>query len=325
MASNRFTAWRAVMPAILVLLLALLWSAYWLWLFDMAQRRTDTELQRLAGQGLALTCAGRDWGGYPFRIEATCERPDFIDSRGGAIAQAKAESLLVVMQAYDFRKVAALLDGPTVITPRDGTPLTITHDRILAAFHRLSAADHRLSIEIPNLRIDEDVSAVIANLHFRARDETVLDIAASGDGISIVADDAKFTIDKAALEANMPLTLVKTGEPLRAMAASGDKLTVTRASLTRGGLVISADGSLTVTPQGHVDGRLRTVINDLELLIAVLRESLPLNEREIAQLRALGGVLAGATGNRSISVDLVFKDGDVYWSAFKIGEIAPLF
>ncbi|MBL8908167.1 MAG: hypothetical protein JNM20_15955, partial [Rhizobiales bacterium] len=50
-----------------------------------------------------------------------------------------------------------------------------------------------------------------------------------------------------------------------------------------------------------------------------------LSEREIGELRALGGVLAGTTGGRSVPVDLRFQNGDIYWSAFKIGTMEPLF
>ena len=62
------------------------------------------------------------------------------------------------------------------------------------------------------------------------------------------------------------------------------------------------------------------MISDLGLLITELQGSLRLSEKEVTELRALGGVLAGATGGRSVAVDLRFQDGDIYWSAFKIAN-----
>ena len=125
------------------------------------------------------------------------------------------------MQAYDFRKVAALLDGPTTIALRDAEPLTIAHERVLASFQRLSAADQRLSIEMPALRIGEDASAITASFHFRARDESILDIAASGEGIAFAVEDAKFAIDKAALEGDMPSSALADRKSCAALAATG--------------------------------------------------------------------------------------------------------
>jgi hypothetical protein len=52
---------------------------------------------------------------------------------------------------------------------------------------------------------------------------------------------------------------------------------------------------------------------------------LPLDEREIQQLSALGGVLVGAGASKSFAADLIVKDGSIYWSAFKLGEVPPLF
>ncbi len=313
------------MPALIVLVLAIAWSGYWLWLHNKAQQLFDDRSAILAGRGLTFDCGERDWGGYPFRIEFTCADPKFADTRSSLIAGADSARLFVVMQAYDFRKLAALLDGPTTIAFRDTDPVTVTHERVLASFQRLSAADQRLSIEVPALRIGEDASATTASFHFRARDESVLDFAASGEGIAFVVDDAKFAIDKAAFESDMPLAAIADQELLRGLAASGGKVNITRASLSKGGLTISGSGALTVTPEGFLDGRIDTVISDLSLFITELQNSLKLSEKQIMELRALGGVLASASGGKSVAVALVFKDGDIYYSAFKIGSMQPLF
>ncbi len=175
------------------------------------------------------------------------------------------------------------------------------------------------------MRIDDVASAVTASFHFRARDENILDVAASGEGIAFTVEDAKFTIDKAALQGDIPLSALANDEILRGLAASAGKINITRASLSKGELTISGDGSLIITPQGFLDGRIRTVISDFGLLITELQGSLRLSEKEIGELRALGGVLAGATGGRSVPVDLRFQNGDIYWSAFRIGTMQPLF
>jgi len=314
-----------LLPALLVLVLAIGWSGYWFWLSSEARHLVDTEQQRLAGRGLSFDCSERAWGGFPFRLEFDCARPVFASANDGLIERAESGNLLAVMQAYDFRRLAALIDGPTTVTPRNGVAVTLEHQRILAAFQRLGDAENRLSIEIPAPRIADIGSATIVNIHVRSREVDTLDIAASGDGITIAHEEAKIALDKAAVEANLPLSLVRAADPLRRAAETGAPLTITRASITREGLIISGEGSFIVTPQGHLDGKLKTVINDLDQFLQALQDTLPLDAREIEQLRALGRVFAGASGSKSFAADLIVKDGSVYWSAFKLGDIPPLF
>ncbi len=144
MASRNSIAWRAITPALIVFMLAIAWSGYWLWLHSKIQQVFEEQSAALAARGLTLACSERDWAGYPFRIEFACADPKFADQRSSLIAGAEAKSLFVVMQAYDFRKAAALLDGPTTIALRDAEPLTITHERVLASFERVER--HRTSI-----------------------------------------------------------------------------------------------------------------------------------------------------------------------------------
>jgi hypothetical protein len=325
MASRHASIWRALLPALLVLVLAVGWSGYWFWLSGEARHLYDSEKRRLADRGGSFQCGEENWGGFPFRLEFDCAQARFVSANDGLIARAETGNLLAIMQAYDFRRVAALIDGPTTVTPRDGEPITLEHQRVLAAFHRVSDAENQLSIEIPGPRIADLGSATIANIHLRNRGEDILDIAASGDGIQVAHEEAKITLDKMAIEASLPLSLFQAPDPLRRAAETGATLTVTRASITRGALIISGEGNFTVTLQGHLDGTLKTIVNDLDQFIQALKETLPLDEREIQQLTALGGVLAGAGANKSFAADLIVKDGSIYWSAFKLGEIPPLF
>jgi hypothetical protein len=325
MASRHASIWRALLPALLVLVLAVGWSGYWFWLSGAARHLFDGEKRRLADRGVTVQCGEENWGGFPFRMEFDCAQAHFASANDGLIARAETGNLLAVMQAYDFRRVAALIDGPTTVTPRDGAPVILEHQRILAAFHRLGDGENRLSIEIPTLRIADLGSATIANIHLRNRGVDTLDIAASGDGIQVAHEEAKITLDNMAIEASLPLSLFQTSDPLRRAAETGATLTITRASITRGALIISGEGNFTVTPQGHLDGTLKTVVNDLDQFIQALKETLPLDEREIQQLSALGGVLAGAGASKSFAADLIVKDGSIYWSAFKLGEVPPLF
>ena len=133
--------------------------------------------------------------------------------------------------------VAALLDGPTTIAPRDGAPITFSHERILAAFHRLSDADQRLSIEIPALahRRSGERRHRQACISARAIDtSSTLRQAATGFRSPSRTRSSRSTRRRSKPPCHCLQS--RNAEPLRALAASGAKLTVTRASLTNGAL-----------------------------------------------------------------------------------------
>ncbi|MCE4222558.1 DUF2125 domain-containing protein [Methylobacterium sp. C25] len=71
------------LPYILLLLLALLWSAGWFWIRGKAASEMDAWLGREAAAGRNWTCADRTITGFPFRIELRCASLKFARSDGG--------------------------------------------------------------------------------------------------------------------------------------------------------------------------------------------------------------------------------------------------
>ena len=207
------------------------------------------------------------------------------------------------MQAYDFRKVAALLDGPTTIALRDAEPITIAHDRALASFQRVSAADQRLSIEVPALRIGEDASCHHRKFPFpRARREAFSTSRQAAKASPLPSRTRNLQSTRRRSKATCRLSaMADHGNPARPRGLRRQDQHHARFGEQGRTSLYPAKAHSRSRRKGFLDGRIRTVISDLGLFITELQGSLRLSEKEVAELRALGGVLAGATGGRSVA------------------------
>lgn len=96
------------LPVLLLLLLAVGWSAGWFFIRGRVTTGLDEWISKEATAGRRWTCADRTVTGYPFRIEIRCsdfslDRPDVTASIG---------KLTVVSQVYRPRHIIAEASGP---------------------------------------------------------------------------------------------------------------------------------------------------------------------------------------------------------------------
>src|SRR5687768_9667289 len=97
--ATRRSGWIAV-PFLLVVALAVGWSAFWYYTARTADNAMAAWIEREAAIGRIYACSSRSIGGYPFRVEARCEEPS-VELRGdGAPVIIKAKHILAVAQIY---------------------------------------------------------------------------------------------------------------------------------------------------------------------------------------------------------------------------------
>lgn len=149
MPKRRSRAWLYAPYATLVVL-ALLWSAGWLYIRERTLRGLDEWLAAEAARGRDWTCRDRAIGGYPFRIELSCGA--FALKRQGL--DAEFGRLLAVSQVYQPRHVIAELGGPLKLASEAGS-LDIGWRLLQASFLGAPGGFERLSIsvETPNIRV----------------------------------------------------------------------------------------------------------------------------------------------------------------------------
>ena len=104
LAVKRISPLKMMSPLIVFLLIAAGWSGWWFYARGQAQDR----LAAFEANTLALNCASRDWGGYPFRIHIDCLQPHVETGN----IRASADKLRLIIQAWNPKHVIGAVFGP---------------------------------------------------------------------------------------------------------------------------------------------------------------------------------------------------------------------
>jgi hypothetical protein len=88
------------LPFILVVLLAVAWTALWFYAAARAQEEIAAWRGRERAAGRLQDCASQTISGYPFRIEVRCGAAGF-ELKGAPTLQLKLPAALFAVQVYD--------------------------------------------------------------------------------------------------------------------------------------------------------------------------------------------------------------------------------
>lgn len=295
--------WRMFLPLAIVLLLALLWTVYWLVASSMARDRFASERERLAGQGLVLTCTEEGWGGYPFHFEFSCSSP-IVTYEGRA--ELRPAKLLLVALAYAPWQIAALVDGPTVLAAEGLLPTEISHERALAALTFDRSWQPSFAAEVPGISIGRIGKAAKLMLFTRP---------SSSGGTDVALEASRITY---AFGNRPPLSLDEGS--LKGVLLPDENFRIDSFELRQGPLRYWGSGTLALDEQHRISGQIDTETNDIKAFLAVVGPQLDLSDGSIANLRTMLGLL----GNGA-KVPILAKDGVLYVGPFQVAELKPIY
>jgi hypothetical protein len=270
-------------PFVLLLILALAWTAAWFYVRGRAVEALDGFMAREAAVGRQWSCPGRRVGGYPFRIEVSCpqlglKRADVTASLGPS---------QVVAQVYQPRHVIAEIGGPLRVT--DGERVGEARWRDLRLSLRLAGAGlQRVSVLAaePSLRMEGlpvgpvEGRAARLEAHLRpspARNDGAYDLSLRVEGAAapalapVVGSDAPLDLDlqgtvtQARDAAPRPLI-----EELERWRRAGGQVEIERLVLAQGPRRVEAKGTLALDDLRRPAGRLEASATGLEGLVAGL-------------------------------------------------------
>jgi len=168
-------------PFVAVLLLALAWSAGWVWLGRGVLRRMEAERAHWKAEGRDLGWGARRLSGFPFRLDLDLSDARMADGSGWAIAAPRLKA-----EAFGFAPGHWVLVAPegVVVTRRRAGPV-IVHAKVLrASLSDIAIRPPRLSVEGLGLTFETPpgekpfflASAGEFHLHTRAgpRDQSAL-------------------------------------------------------------------------------------------------------------------------------------------------------
>jgi hypothetical protein len=310
--------WKMFLPLGIVLLIAILWSIYWLAASGYARSTLNAERTRLAGQGVTFTCGDESWVGFPFRFEWSCG--SFSLDAGPSNTQ--GASLRAVTLAYNPTHVLIFLDGPTTTTASDTSFATRVAGQIVASLEGLAGSEPRFSIDIPASSAGEMGKASRILLHGRIKDGKAEFAAEAQDVAAAVPGYAPLTDVTVALRASTPGDLASLARWPIDLQQGRAAVTIEQLRLKAGTMTASGNGTVGLDANRRIAGTFSAETNDIDALLAVLAPVFQMKNNDRAMVR---NMLAGPATPSPAKATFTAKDGALYWGMIPIGLLEPVY
>lgn len=328
------------------------WTGAWFWIRGQIANNLDLTLAQFAQVGIEVTCPNRRMGGWPFRIDVSCEAPTVrIPTRGVAVDLAR---LSVTGLVYRPDVYIAEAVGP--LTVRRGTESgEATWGTLRASLALANNSLQRFSMESRDFQgrlqlagqPEQGIHLAAGETHLMpaiARAPVAASAAAASTApapgpddyrIAVSAERAETTLGGARLlPAPVDLTLEAAttdlpGQTLdpRDLAAAGTGLDLQHIRVGLGDIVFGGAGRLDIGPTGGLDG----VIEVQPVQGAPVTTTPPPPAPASLKAAVAGAMLmfgtnqssrTGLTGQR---LDVVIDDGVVKVGRMTLARLRPLF
>ena len=202
---------KMMLPLAAFILIAAAWSGFWFY----ARSEARTRLATFEADTLALNCAEREWGGYPFRISLDCRSPR-VDVDGTTVT---ATNLRLIIQAWNPNHMLGAIFGPVTIGKA-----TVTGDTIRFS-HRMSEGELALAslvAENQTVTVPNGQALTISKLEAHARpDAQPASWQIASTATNFAMDDLR--MDSFKLDGTIPAGSLKGGD-LELMTEASDYL-----------------------------------------------------------------------------------------------------
>src|ERR1700719_1603311 len=144
-----------VLPFLAVVVLAGLWTAFWLYASSTAATTLTRWREQESRLGRTYTCGSQTTGGYPFRIEVRCGDAAVEMHAFQPALMIAAKSLVVMAQVYDPTLLIGEVTAPLTITEAGGRDALVANWQLAQISVRgRPNAPERMSIVADDLRLD---------------------------------------------------------------------------------------------------------------------------------------------------------------------------
>jgi hypothetical protein len=281
------TRW-VVAPLLAFLVLAALWTGFWLYASSTAQATLTQWREQEARLGRTYACGSQSAGGYPFRLEVRCDNATAEMRAFQPTLLLAAKSFLVVAQVYDPSLLIGEVTGPLSVSETGGREALIANWRVAQISVRgRPNAPERVSFVADDLRVDRGreggprlAGAAHLEVHGRANPASTSNSPAADLVLRLSGATLPAAGDLAAQPADAEVTAVLRGlrnfaprpipAMLRDLQAAGGRLEVSSVRLQQGDTVVQANGSLGLSPAGRLDGTMTVAIAGFDKFMASL-------------------------------------------------------
>ncbi len=347
-----------LLPLFTVLLLWSAWSGAWYVISLTAQDRFAEWREKSAAKGLTLTCTEEDWGGYPFRIEVTCESFRLQKENKGSKIGFGFQQVHAVAQAYNPWHIIFKLTAPlTVDLARGNDPTAIAqieaeHEPSLASVVLKERRNPDISVLFEKIsgKISDKTGGTefslgefqIEKLNLHGRIEREIEagkadyaLAATADALHYdgplrdPADGGPIKLDAltfSGIAERLPLPLAANlQQTLRAWAANEGRLKINQLELKQATITARSNGFVTASQEGKLNGKVKTAVLNLDKAIDKMVSAGKLSENDARISKGLFKMLSGNNPNGEVITDFRIKNGKLYFGPFRLLKLAPLF
>jgi hypothetical protein len=275
------------MPLLLVIVLAILWTGFWLFARWQAQTRIDAWREHEARVGRVYTCGSQEVGGYPFRIEVRCRDAGVELRTLQPPLTIKLKDIVSVAQIYAPTLLISEFTGPLTVA-ESGQPAAFVADWRLAqaSVRGLPAAPERMSVAIDGFTLERAapsgaqllIGVSHGEIHARMDPSStpadpVVDLALRLTGATAPALgpyatrplDADIATVVRGIRDIAPKPLATR---LREFQAANGRLDIEKARVQQGDTIAVTSGRMALSPSGRADGALRLTVTGLDQFIA---------------------------------------------------------
>jgi len=307
--------WPLFLPFVLVVLLAVAWTAVWFYAAGRAQDEIAVWRGREAKAGRTQDCASQSIAGYPFRLEVRCGGASF-ELKGTPTLRLNLPSVLAAVQVYDPKLLISEFTSPLEISEPGRSPSTIVDWRLgQASVRGLPTGIERASLvlDAPTVRDaggggDVVFKAARVELHGRQAGDATPGNPAIETVLRLngAVADKLHPLARKPIDAEIATVLrgVDDISPkpwptrLREWQARDGRLEIVSARIAQEDVVIAVGaGTLRLTPRGGLDGNLQVTVVGIEKLLKMFEIDRITSEGQIgATLGALDRLVPGLGG-----------------------------
>jgi hypothetical protein len=358
---------------LLVLVVALIagWSWFWKYAAAKAEVAMDGWRAREAQAGRVYACGSQSTGGFPFRFEVNCDAASAVFRSNQPPVEVKAGGILVVAQVYQPNLLISEIHGPLTIADLGQAPKIVANWKLgQSSVRGTPGAPERVSIVFDQPVIDLVTNGSETNL-LRAQRVELHGRIAEGSAADNPVIEVVLRLAQASAPAFNPATVrpvdaeitgVMRGlgdfapkpwhERFRELQRKGGRIDITQARIAQGETIAVGSGSLSIDPNGQLDGQLDVTVAGLEpFLISIgaqqaIQKSQGMDKvagmlnrlspglGDVAREQAGANLSAGINmlgkpatleGRRAVTLPLRLKDGTAYLGPIPLGPTPLLF
>jgi hypothetical protein len=274
---------RYITLVVLVVLLFGGWSGLWYYASGKAQTAIEGWRAREAKAGRVYACGSQSMGGYPFRIEVTCDRASALFRGRQPPVEIKTKSILVAAQIYQPNLLISEFTGPlTIADPRQAPSLIANWTLGQSSVRGTPSAPERVALVFDRPVVDRVIGGRRENW-LRAKHIEIHGRMVEGSAANKPVIELALELDQASAPGFNPAAVQPIDAEIvgllrglndfapkpwpvrfREMQAAGGRIDITKARVQQGDIIAVGGGSLSLNANGRLEGQLRVTVAGLD-------------------------------------------------------------